>query len=113
LSAIASPIQRTARAACVLLWTSKKSQIESGKHQDDADIDYQPFPELASEELEIYTDYDDHHRHHVKHDSHLSAHVSKHSANDPYCGGHATPCGDVGRRGDLADDGAAHPNPET
>jgi hypothetical protein len=85
---------------CALSRTPEKSQVETGKHQDDADIHYQPLPEFASEELEIYADYDGHHRHHVKHDSHLPAHVSQHSANDPLFGGRATW-------------GLSHPNPET
>jgi hypothetical protein len=59
-----------------LSWTPKESQVESCEHQDDANIHYQPFPESASEEHEIYTDYDAYHRHHVKHDSYLSAHFS-------------------------------------
>ena len=84
-------VQAEARAACTLSWTPEKPQVESRKHQDDTDIHYQPFPELVSEELEIYADYDGHHRHHAKHDSHLSAHVSQHFPDDPYCGGRATP----------------------
>jgi hypothetical protein len=73
--------------------TPEKSEVESAKDQDDADIHYQSFPELVSEKLEIYADYDGHHRHHEKHDSHLAAHVSQHSPDDPYCGGRATPWG--------------------
>src|SRR6266849_3739331 len=57
-------------------WTPEESQVESGEHQDNANIHCQPFPESVSEEHEIYTDYDGYHRHHVKHDSYLSAHFS-------------------------------------
>src|ERR1700693_5671289 len=57
-------------------WTLEKSQVESCEHQDNADIHCQPFPESVSEEHDIYTDYDGCHRHHVKHDSYLSAHLS-------------------------------------
>jgi hypothetical protein len=62
-------------------WTPEESQVESNEHQDNADIHCQPFPESesVSEEHEIYTDYDGHHRHHVKHVSYLSAHFSSHS----------------------------------
>jgi mannitol-1-phosphate/altronate dehydrogenase len=54
--------------------TSEESEVESCEHQDNANIHCEPFPELVSEEEEIYTDYDDYHCHHVKHDSYLSAH---------------------------------------
>jgi hypothetical protein len=33
----------------------EESQVESSKHQDNANIHYQPFPESVSEEHEIYT----------------------------------------------------------
>jgi hypothetical protein len=55
----------------------EESQVESGEDQDNANIRYQPFPESVSEEHEIYSNDDGCHRHHVKHDSHLSAHLSK------------------------------------
>ena len=59
-------------------WTHKeKSKVESCEHQDDANIHCQPFPEMVSEEHNIYTDYDGYHRHHVKHYSYLSAHFSQ------------------------------------
>jgi hypothetical protein len=57
-------------------WTPEESRVESCEHQDDANIRCQPFPESVSEEHEIYTDYDGCHRHHVKHNSYLSAHLS-------------------------------------
>jgi hypothetical protein len=52
----------------------EESQVESSKHQDNANIHYQPFPKSVSEEHEIYTDYNGYHRHHVKHNSDLFAH---------------------------------------
>ena len=56
-------------------WRPEESPVESSKHQDNANIHCQPFPESVSEEREIYTDYDGCHRHHVKHYSYLSAHA--------------------------------------
>jgi hypothetical protein len=50
-------------------WTPEESQVESCKHQNNANIHYQPFPESVSEEQEIYTHYNGYHRRHVKHDS--------------------------------------------
>jgi hypothetical protein len=57
-------------------WTPEESQVESCKHQDNANIHCQPFPESVSEEREIYTDYDGCHRHDVEHDRYLPAHFS-------------------------------------
>jgi hypothetical protein len=44
-------------------WMPEESQVESSEHQDYANIHCQPFPELVSEEREIYTEYDGCHRH--------------------------------------------------
>jgi hypothetical protein len=52
--------------------TPEKSEVESAKDQDDADIHYQSFPELVSEKLEIYADYDGHHRRGHKQTSRIS-----------------------------------------
>ncbi len=60
----------------------EESQIESYEHQDNANIRHQSFPELVSEEQEIYTDYDGGHRHHVKHYSYLPAHFCQHSPHE-------------------------------
>jgi hypothetical protein len=57
-------------------WTTEVSEVETCKHQDNANIHYQPFPEPISEEHKIYTDYGGDHRHHVKHDRYLSTHFS-------------------------------------
>ena len=55
-------------------WTPEESKVESCEHQDSANIHCQPFPEMVSEEHNIYTDNDGCHRHDVKHDNYLSAH---------------------------------------
>jgi hypothetical protein len=57
--------------------TPEESEVESCEHQDNADIHRQPFPEMVSEERDIYTDYDGCHRHSVEHSSYLSAHFSQ------------------------------------
>jgi hypothetical protein len=44
------------------------SQVESGEHQDNSNIHYQPFPKSVSEERQIHSDYDRYHRHDVNHD---------------------------------------------
>ena len=62
----------------------EESQVESSEHQDNANIHCQPFPEMVSEEREIYTDYDGYHRHHVKRDGDPSANFSLHGV---YCKG--------------------------
>ena len=64
-------------------WTPEESKIESSEHQDNASIHAQPFPELVSEEREIYTDYDGCHCYRVKHSSYLSVHFSQPSQDDP------------------------------
>ena len=38
--------------------TREESPIESCEYQDNANIHCQSFPELVSEERDIYTDYD-------------------------------------------------------
>jgi len=62
-------------ASALWLWTPEESEVESGEYQDNADIHGKPFPESVSEEQNIYTDYNDCHRHHVKYDSNLAAHL--------------------------------------
>jgi hypothetical protein len=54
----------------------EEPQVKSCKHQDNANIHCQPFPESIPEEREIYTNYDGRHRYHVKRDSYLSAHFA-------------------------------------
>jgi hypothetical protein len=55
----------------------KESEVKSCEHQNNADIRCEPFPELVSEETEIYTDYDGYHRRQIKANSYLSAHFSR------------------------------------
>jgi hypothetical protein len=57
-------------------WWHEESQVESSKHQDNANIHYQPLPEAVSEEDKIYTHYNSCHRQHVKHYNHPSVHFS-------------------------------------
>jgi hypothetical protein len=56
--------------------TREEPEVESSEHQDNANVHRQPFPEVVSEERDIYTDYDGCHRYRVKHSSDLSAHFS-------------------------------------
>jgi hypothetical protein len=63
--------------------SKEKSKVESCEQQDNTNIHRQPFPEMVSEEHNIYTDYDGYHRHHVKHYSYLSTHFHQHSPDDP------------------------------
>ncbi len=46
-------------------WMLEVSKVESSEHQDNSNIDREPFPEPVSEEREIYGDYDGCHRRHV------------------------------------------------
>jgi len=55
----------------------EESQVESSKHQNDADVRDQPFPESVSKEREIYADDDGYHRYHIKNRSYPRAHLSK------------------------------------
>ena len=52
-------------------------EVKSHERQNNANIRCEPFPELVSEEPEIYTDYDGYHRRQIKPDSYLSAHFSR------------------------------------
>ncbi|MGH8233264.1 MAG: hypothetical protein ACREPU_03575 [Rhodanobacteraceae bacterium] len=56
-------------------WVPEKSEVESHKNQDDAEVDDQPFPKSMSEKHKIHADYNGCHRHHVNHHSYLSAHL--------------------------------------
>src|SRR5215831_6922183 len=55
-------------------WTLQEPQIERPEHQDNADVHYQPRPELVPEEQDVHTDHDGDQREHVKHDGCRSAH---------------------------------------
>jgi hypothetical protein len=50
--------------------------MESSKHQDNANVGYEPLPESVSEKRDIQTDDDGYHRHHIERASDLSAHFS-------------------------------------
>lgn len=54
----------------------QKSQVECYEHQDYSKIRHEPFPECVSEEENVHTDDDGHHRQHVKYDSYLRAHFT-------------------------------------
>jgi hypothetical protein len=56
----------------------EESQVESGEHQDDANVRYQPFPKAISEESKINTDDDGYHQHRVKHATCPTAHFRGH-----------------------------------
>ncbi len=56
----------------------EESKVESGEHQNDANVDHQPFPESVSEERKIDTDYYRCHCQHVKRDSDLPANFTSH-----------------------------------
>jgi len=55
---------------------SAPSQIEGGKHQDDADVDHQSFPESISEEQQIDTDNNGYQHHNIKHEKHVPCHFN-------------------------------------
>jgi hypothetical protein len=55
----------------------EESQIEGRKHQDNADIHDQPYPEPVSEEREIHADYDGDHRQYVQRRGYPALHFSK------------------------------------
>jgi hypothetical protein len=52
------------------------SQIEGGKHEDDADVHHQACPELIPEERQIHTDHNGYQSRNVKSDRHVSCHFN-------------------------------------
>jgi hypothetical protein len=54
----------------------QESEIEGRKHQDDADVHYQPFPESILEEQKIYTNDDGYQRHNVNRDRDVPCHFN-------------------------------------
>ena len=58
--------------------TSEKSKVESCEHQDNANVDCQPFQESVSKKRDIHTDDYACHCRHVKRDRELPAHFSFH-----------------------------------
>ena len=54
--------------------TPGQQQIDRGEYHDDRDIADQPRQQVMSQEQNVHTDYDRHHRDHVKSGSCLSSH---------------------------------------
>jgi hypothetical protein len=54
----------------------QESQVEGNKHQDNADVRYQPFPESIPEEQHICTDDNSYHRQNVKRGRHVLYHFN-------------------------------------
>src|SRR5579864_7083768 len=75
-------------------WRSRmheEPQVESCEHQNDADIQHHSFPESASEEREIYTDYNGYHHHRVEHPNYPSAHFTTSSRSSAVTRIHRSP----------------------
>jgi hypothetical protein len=53
-----------------------ESQIEGCKHQDNADVHYQPFPESIPKEEQIHTNYNGYQHPNVKPDKHTLCHFN-------------------------------------
>jgi hypothetical protein len=63
---------------------SEESQVERSEHQDNSNIQYQPFPESVSKERKIHPDDQDDHRQHIKHGKYpVAAHFAFCSASAP------------------------------
>ncbi|MGF6413972.1 hypothetical protein [Paraburkholderia sp. MM5482-R1] len=67
---------RRVNAAAPGLRVVQKSQIEGCKHQDNADVRHQPFPEPVPEEQQIYANDNGYQHHNVKHDGHVPCHLN-------------------------------------
>jgi hypothetical protein len=75
---------------------SEESQVESGEHQDNANIRDQPFQKSVPEEREIRTNDYGNHGHRIKHASYPAAHFRGHRhfefsimllySSDQWCG---------------------------
>jgi hypothetical protein len=65
-----------AGAAAPSLRVLQESQIEGYKHQDNADVHYQPLPESILKEQKIYTNDNGYHHHNVKHGRHVPCHFN-------------------------------------
>ena len=53
-------------------WALHEPPIERHEYQDDADVYYQPLPEVVPEEQNVHAYHDGYQREHVKHDDYLS-----------------------------------------
>src|SRR6516164_4274300 len=71
-------------------WALHEPPIERPEYQDNADVHYQPLPEVVPEEQDVHADHDGYQREHVKHDGCLSSHrfvllcVTKWSKSDSH-----------------------------
>jgi hypothetical protein len=54
----------------------EESQIERYKHQDNADVHYQPLPKSILKEQQIYAYDNSYQRHNVKRDKHVPGHFN-------------------------------------
>src|ERR1700722_5066181 len=54
----------------------QESQIKGRKHQDNSDVNYQPFPESILKEQYIYANNNGNQHPNVKHDRHVSCHFN-------------------------------------
>src|SRR6516225_6811072 len=55
-------------------WALHEPPIERPEYQDNADVHYQPLPEVVPEEQDVHADHDGYQREHVKHDGCLFSH---------------------------------------
>src|ERR1700735_698279 len=55
-------------------WVLQEPPVEGYEHQDDPDVDQQPWPELVPEEEDVHAHDHAHHGEHVKHDGDVSSH---------------------------------------
>jgi hypothetical protein len=53
----------------------QEAQVEGREHQDDAEVNHQPLPQVVPEEQNIDANNDADHQDHVKHDGCLSSHT--------------------------------------
>jgi hypothetical protein len=67
---------RFGNSATLNLRVLYESQIEGCKHQDNADVHYQSFPESIPKEEQIHTNYNGYQHPNVKPDKHILCHLS-------------------------------------
>ncbi|HUY62793.1 MAG TPA: hypothetical protein VMV50_03360 [Candidatus Paceibacterota bacterium] len=75
-SAVSYSLSRRLRTLC------KKSQIECGEYEDDADVRHEPWPEVARtpEEQQIDADDEDYHRRDAEHEERGPCHIRQYIA---------------------------------
>jgi hypothetical protein len=69
-------VLRFGHSAAIDLRVLYESQIEGCKHQDNADVHYQPFPESIPKEEQIHANYDGYQHSEVKADQHTLCHLN-------------------------------------